>query len=251
MDVAGAGTGKTALLVSPVVVWCVSPGWDRHAADRRIGDGGRGTGYREGRSHYVHRGRGRRDGAQDRHRADSIRRRREPRSGWDPEPGLLPTDEDEVWARARALSEERLVVSTIHAFCQRLLSTYRWRPGFAALRGRSRRATFSSRHSRRSWSSGQRALAEDPDRARAGIALAVVEFSTPEVVSALCDLERSRPAQTGDLRRKPRLAMPQLRATARKRTNCPRRLPRPPQGIAWRPLRSEVTHDDQGCRRRS
>ena len=29
--VAGAGTGKTALLVSRVVVWCVGPGWDRHA----------------------------------------------------------------------------------------------------------------------------------------------------------------------------------------------------------------------------
>ncbi len=29
--VAGAGTGKTALLVSRVAVWCVGPGWDRHA----------------------------------------------------------------------------------------------------------------------------------------------------------------------------------------------------------------------------
>ena len=31
--VAGAGTGKTALLVSRVVVWCVGPGWDRHVSD--------------------------------------------------------------------------------------------------------------------------------------------------------------------------------------------------------------------------
>ena len=31
--VAGAGTGKTALLVSRVVVWCVGRGWDRHAID--------------------------------------------------------------------------------------------------------------------------------------------------------------------------------------------------------------------------
>ena len=29
---AGAGTGKTTLLVARVVAWCVGPGWDRHAA---------------------------------------------------------------------------------------------------------------------------------------------------------------------------------------------------------------------------
>ena len=46
--------------------------------------------------------------------------------GWRPDPDLLPEDHAEVTTRAKALSEEghRLVVSTIHAFCQRLLSTY-------------------------------------------------------------------------------------------------------------------------------
>ena len=32
---AGAGTGKTALLVARVAAWCLGDGWERHAADDR------------------------------------------------------------------------------------------------------------------------------------------------------------------------------------------------------------------------
>jgi ATP-dependent helicase/nuclease subunit A len=123
--VAGAGTGKTALLVSRVVVWCVGPGWDRHADDgseresiaRKVIERVVAITFTEAAAAEMARKIG---------TALIGLAGGESPIGWDPDPGLLPTDEAEIRARARALSEEshRLVVSTIHAFCQRLLSTY-------------------------------------------------------------------------------------------------------------------------------
>jgi len=156
--VAGAGTGKTALLVSRVVVWCVGPGWDRHAGDeadrdsvaRRVIERVVAITFTEAAAAEMARKIG--TALIELAGGDNP-------IGWAPEPGLLPADEDEIQARARALSDEshRLVVSTIHAFCQRLLSTYPLEaglhPSFEVDPRASRwtRKVPASSHLRRSW----------------------------------------------------------------------------------------------------
>ena len=124
--VAGAGTGKTALLVARVAAWCIGPGWERHAAGSRSD---RQTTARRVIEHVVAMT------FTDAAAAEMARKIGlaflglavgEQPVGWDPRPGLLPEDPVEIERRARALAEEghRLVVSTIHAFCQRILATY-------------------------------------------------------------------------------------------------------------------------------
>ncbi len=126
--VAGAGTGKTALLVARVAVWCVGPGWERHAARaadpadpqtvaRKVIEGVVAITFTEAAAAEMARkiGIALLDLAEGGFPV-----------GWDPAPGLLPGEAGEIARRARALAEEghRLAVSTIHAFCQRLLATY-------------------------------------------------------------------------------------------------------------------------------
>jgi len=123
--VAGAGTGKTALLVARVAAWCVGPGWDLHTGSERD----RQTVARRVIERVVA------ITFTDAAAAEMAKKiglaflelaAGEQPVGWDPEPGLLPNESEEIKRRARALSEEghRLVVSTIHAFCQRILATY-------------------------------------------------------------------------------------------------------------------------------
>jgi ATP-dependent helicase/nuclease subunit A len=123
--VAGAGTGKTALLVARVAVWCVGPGWERYAADcddpltvaRKVIEGVAAITFTEAAAAEMARKIGI---ALLDLGAGGVP------VGWDPAPDLLPAGPGEVARRARALAEEghRLAVSTIHAFCQRLLATY-------------------------------------------------------------------------------------------------------------------------------
>ena len=123
--VAGAGTGKTALLVARVAAWCMGTGWERHLEQdvdahtvaRRVIEGVVAITFTEAAAAEMAHKIGK--AFLDLSSGDKP-------VGWDPEPGGVPDDEDEIRRRARALSEEghRLVVSTIHAFCQRLLATY-------------------------------------------------------------------------------------------------------------------------------
>jgi ATP-dependent helicase/nuclease subunit A len=123
--VAGAGTGKTALLVARAVAWCVGPGWERHRRDgddpariaRKVIERTVAITFTEAAA------------AEMAHKIGTalldLAGGAEP-TGWDPDSARVPADDETLRARARALAEEshRLVVATIHAFCQRLLSTY-------------------------------------------------------------------------------------------------------------------------------
>jgi ATP-dependent helicase/nuclease subunit A len=188
--VAGAGTGKTALLVSRVVVWCIGPGWDRHAVDgserasvaRRVIERVVAITFTEAAAAEMARKIG---------TALSGLAGGESPIGWDPDRGLLPDDETEIQARARALSEEshRLVVSTIHAFCQRLLSTY---PVEAGIHPRFEVDPDGARLeslAEELVEGALRGLAEDPKRA-SWERLAVEGIGPPEVVEALCSLSQ-------------------------------------------------------------
>ncbi len=123
--VAGAGTGKTALLVARVAAWCVGPGWERHAEDgldrqavaRRVIERVVAITFTEAAAAEMARKIG---------MAFLDLAGGDPPVGWDPDPEVILADREEIRRRAQALSEEghRLQVSTIHAFCQRLLATY-------------------------------------------------------------------------------------------------------------------------------
>jgi len=186
--VAGAGTGKTALLVSRVVVWCVGPGWERHAGDevdrgsiaRRVIERVVAITFTEAAAAEMARKIGT--------ALIDLAGGKSP-IGWNPEPGLLPTDEGEVHARARALSEEshRLVVSTIHAFCQRMLSTYPLEAGLHPRFEVDPEGTRLESLAEELVENRLRGLAEDPSRP-SWERLAIEGVGPPEVVSALCDL---------------------------------------------------------------
>ena len=124
---AGAGTGKTATLVARVAHWCLGPGWEleRDEADpiARAGRVLRGVAavtFTEAAAAEM----ATRVGVA---LADVQRYAR----GGGPlpvgfEPGRLPDDRDELGLRARALRAtlDQLDVSTIHAFCRRILSAH-------------------------------------------------------------------------------------------------------------------------------
>jgi ATP-dependent helicase/nuclease subunit A len=189
--VAGAGTGKTALLVSRVVVWCVGPGWVRHAEDdqdrsetaRKVIEKVVAITFTEAAAAEMARKIG--NALIELARGDSP-------IGWDPQPELLPSTQAEIRVRARALSEEshRLVVSTIHAFCQRLLSTY---PLEAGIHPHSEVDPDGARLQVMAEEMVEEALRDldrHPDRS-GWERLAVEGIGPPEVVAALCDLSEA------------------------------------------------------------
>jgi ATP-dependent helicase/nuclease subunit A len=130
---AGAGTGKTSVLVARVVAWCLGPGWTR--AEQRLA--------------------GRDDGADPEAIAGRVLERvvaitfteaaaaemeerigrtlqqlgqeaAVPHETLHLDPDALPGDRELERTRARALlaAFDRLRVSTIHAFCRRLLAEH-------------------------------------------------------------------------------------------------------------------------------
>jgi ATP-dependent helicase/nuclease subunit A len=189
--VAGAGTGKTALLVSRVVVWCVGLGWDRHAADdqdrretaRKVIEKVVAITFTEAAAAEMARKIG--NALIDLAGGDSP-------VGWDPEPGLLPSDDEEVRARARALSEEshRLIVSTIHAFCQRLLATYPLEAGIHPHFEVDPDGSLLQTLAEELVEEVLRDLDGRSDRP-AWERLAIEGIGPPEIVQALCDLSEA------------------------------------------------------------
>lgn len=127
---AGAGTGKTALLVARVAAWCVGAGWDRHAADdrtpaktaQRVIEGVVAITFTEAAAAEMASRIG--DALINLAHGD------EP-VGWSPGTVVTELGTDERRARAAAVADEihRLRVTTIHAFCQRLLAAHPFAAG--------------------------------------------------------------------------------------------------------------------------
>lgn len=127
---AGAGTGKTALLVARVAAWCIGAGWERHldpesAPEKcagRVIEGVVAITFTEAAA------------AEMAHRigeALSGLARGENPVGWISGKALEGLDDDEVAVRATALCGEihRLSVTTIHSFCQRVLAAHPFEVG--------------------------------------------------------------------------------------------------------------------------
>ncbi len=122
---AGAGTGKTALLVARVVAWCMGNGWSQHLDEdrtpeeiaRRVIEGVVAITFTEAAAAEMARKIG---------EAFAALARGTTPVGWEPDEAAMPATVEECAQRAGFLSDEvhRLAVSTIHSFCQRLLSTY-------------------------------------------------------------------------------------------------------------------------------
>jgi ATP-dependent helicase/nuclease subunit A len=126
---AGAGTGKTALLVARVAAWCVGPGWERHAGENRPETVAKRVIDRVVAITFT-----------DAAAAEMATRigealaglaRGETPVGWIPGTGMGGVASDEIRGRAAALGDEvhRLRVTTIHAFCQRLLTAHPFAAG--------------------------------------------------------------------------------------------------------------------------
>ena len=121
---AGAGTGKTALLVARVVAWCVGPGWALHddasrapeEVARRVVERVVAVTFTEAAAAEMARKIG---------EALTALAFGSTPVGWVRDPKITP-DDGELERRAALLSDEvhRLSVGTIHSFCQRLLGDH-------------------------------------------------------------------------------------------------------------------------------
>ena len=127
---AGAGTGKTALLVARVAAWCMGEGWTRHATEDRTGEEvARRVIERVSAITFTEAAAA--EMARKIGEAFSRLAQDDDPVGWCPDENDLPKEPAERMARAGLLADEvhRLGVSTIHAFCQRLLSAYPFEAG--------------------------------------------------------------------------------------------------------------------------
>ncbi len=119
---AGAGTGKTALLVARVVAWCVGPGWEQHSEDRDRGavarevvEGVVAITFTEAAAAEM---------------AERVARSFSNLAAGEIPVGvtrkLLEVNDEELAARAAELADEvhRLRAQTIHSWCHHLLRAF-------------------------------------------------------------------------------------------------------------------------------
>ena len=127
---AGAGTGKTALLVARVAAWCVGAGWELRRSDdggdeetaRRVIEGVVAITFTEAAAAEMATRIG--------EALSGLANGDEP-VGWVAGEVVAGVEDGELESRARALVDEvhRLGVTTIHAFCQRTLAAHPFEAG--------------------------------------------------------------------------------------------------------------------------
>jgi len=122
---AGAGTGKTALLVARVAAWCVGAGWEKHA-DGDVKPGAVARSVIMGLAAITFTEAAAAEMATRIGEALAGLARGEDPIGWEPGEIVGKLKNNEIKARSAALCGEvhRLSVTTIHAFCQRILAAH-------------------------------------------------------------------------------------------------------------------------------
>jgi ATP-dependent helicase/nuclease subunit A len=196
---AGAGTGKTAVLVARVVAWCLGPGWERAAARLRSApradgepleddDVARETLRGVAAITFTEAAAAEMEGRV----ASALRAIGAGSTQIGVEEEALPQDLAVRAARARALAAHRdqLSVRTIHAFCRRILAAHPLEAGLHPRFEIDAQERLSARAAREAVEGQLREAFADPPRADF-LELADEGFGPADVEEALFELVRA------------------------------------------------------------